>query len=101
MHSQSWDFGGVWASANMKKREVTFKGLSSDRTFVGDCGTIFVAHHLRHDGRFLLGLSCESGCACHSLVVSSDEQRIEKRNYLGPGAWEAAGASTRGRQVSF
>ena len=29
------------------------------------------ANHLRHDGWFLLGLSCESGCACHSLVVSS------------------------------
>ena len=59
------------------------------------------AIHLRHDVWFLLGLSCKSGCACHSLVVSSDDQRIEKRNHLGPGAWEAAGASTRGRQVSF
>ena len=50
-------------------------------------------------GGFLLELSCESGCACQSLVVSSNEQRIGIRNYLGPGAWEAADASTRGRQV--
>ena len=40
-----------------------------------------------------------SGSDCHSLVVSSNKQRIGKRNYLGPGAWEAAGASTRGRKV--
>ena len=56
-------------------------------------------NHLRHDGLFLLGLSCESGCACHSMVVSSNNQCIGKRKYLGPGAWEAAGASTRGRGV--
>ena len=48
---------------------------------------------------FLLGLIYESGCACLSLVGSSIEQRIGKRNYLGPGAWEAAGASTRGSQA--
>ena len=56
------------------------------------------AHHLRHDGRFVLGLSCESGCACHSLVASSYKQRIGL-NYLVTGGWEAAGATTRGRQV--
>ena len=55
------------------------------------------AYHIWHDGRFLLGLSCEGGCACLSLVVSSIEQYIGKRKYLGQGAWEAAGASTRGK----
>ena len=57
-------------------------------------------HHLQHDGQLLLGLSCESGCACHSFVVGSYEQLIGF-NYLGPGAWGTTGATTRCRQVGW
>ena len=49
-------------------------------------------------GFFYLGEAVEAAVLVY-LWLSALEQRIGKRNYLGPGAWEAAVASTRGRGV--
>ena len=62
-------------------------------------GNILHANHFWYDARFLIGLSCERDCPCLFLVVGFIGQRIGKRNYLGMGAWEIAGKSTRGRGV--